>query len=380
MPHKVAVVIPVYKDELNEFEKISLAQVQKVLSNYQIIFVAPQGKNFSYFTQDCKVYLFPPQFFQSTMTYNVLMKLPNFYEAFLDYEYILIYQLDAFVFSDELEYFCGLGYDYIGAPWEAFRVLFFGENKYRLHVGNGGFSLRKIDACYNLLMNHKDFDTEDPTLPEDIFFSLCGELFKKEFHVAPINIACKFSIENLNEHFVNKNGGKLPFGCHAWQYFNTDFVMKNFSKFGYDLKNLPAYTFNAADNAFRFSLMNLAMSRLQRRLQRGQSIMRYLANKNFASIRVIRHNFALIILSRLMLENNHISDKIILYDEDEKDILIQDLKLERTPHLIITAGGNFEDALIDEITQRGISYGKRVVSFNKEYLSYCEKLFHNLGK
>ncbi|MBQ7630124.1 MAG: hypothetical protein IJS81_07940, partial [Selenomonadaceae bacterium] len=104
MLNNAAVVIPVYKENLNEFEKISLAQVQKVLGNYQIIFVAPRGKNFSYFTQGSKIYFFQPQFFQSDKTYSELMKSPIFYKSFLEYKYILIYQLDAFVFSDELEY------------------------------------------------------------------------------------------------------------------------------------------------------------------------------------------------------------------------------------------------------------------------------------
>ena len=36
---KVAVVIPTYKEELDEFEKISLAQVRKVLGKYPIIFL-----------------------------------------------------------------------------------------------------------------------------------------------------------------------------------------------------------------------------------------------------------------------------------------------------------------------------------------------------
>jgi len=44
------------------------------------------------------------------------MMSPAFYDAFKAFDYILIYQLDAFVFRDELEYFCSLGYDYIGAP------------------------------------------------------------------------------------------------------------------------------------------------------------------------------------------------------------------------------------------------------------------------
>lgn len=40
----------------------------------------------------------------------------EFYDRFAAYEYVLIYQLDAFVFADRLAEFCQMGYDYIGAP------------------------------------------------------------------------------------------------------------------------------------------------------------------------------------------------------------------------------------------------------------------------
>ena len=85
---KVAVVIPTYKEELDEFEKISLAQVRKVLGNYPIVFVVPEGKNFSYFNHEDIIVKFPPQFFQSLENYNYLMMSPQFYEAFLSFDYI----------------------------------------------------------------------------------------------------------------------------------------------------------------------------------------------------------------------------------------------------------------------------------------------------
>lgn len=126
MAHKVAVVIPVYKETLNEFEKISLTQVQKVLGHYQYIFVAPQGKNIPYVTQGSKVYFFPPQFFQNTKTYNYLMMSPNFYKAFLDYEYILIYQLDAFVFQMNWNIFAAwdmiISARFGHPPWEKLKL------------------------------------------------------------------------------------------------------------------------------------------------------------------------------------------------------------------------------------------------------------------
>ena len=377
MLNNAAVVIPVYKENLNEFEKISLAQVQKVLGNYQIIFVAPRGKNFSYFTQGSKIYFFQPQFFQSDKTYSELMKSPIFYKSFLEYKYILIYQLDAFVFSDELEYFCGLGYDYIGASWYPLRKIILNNKIYKVCVGNGGFSLRKVQKIYNLLMNHNNLVAALQGLPEDNFFSLCGILYPNEFVVAPQKIAHKFSIEVIPERFVKKNGGKLPFGCHDWYDSDADFFIKTFLKFGYDLRPLQKNMDSKSKPFVKEYLINFALKRLQRRLQRGQSLMKYLPNKNFASVRVVRSPLAMMILARLILENNQISDEIILYDEDEQDILIQDLKSARTPHLIVRGGG---DALIDELAKRGVTYGKRVVSFNKEYLSYCEKLFHNLGK
>ena len=113
----VAVVIPIYKEKLDDLEKISLAQCRKVLKNYPIIFVAPEGKNFSYLEPGDMVIQFHPQFFQSVKSYSNLLMLPMFYEPFLSFDYMLIYQLDAFVFYDALEEFCQLSYDYIGAPW-----------------------------------------------------------------------------------------------------------------------------------------------------------------------------------------------------------------------------------------------------------------------
>ena len=380
MAHKAAVVIPVYKDELNEFEKISLAQVQKVLSNYRFIFVAPHDKDFFYLTKDSRIYFFPPQFFKNKYTYSDLMKTPIFYEAFLDYEYILIYQLDAFVFSDELEYFCGLGYDYIGAPWCAAQRLYHNNKVYKAFVGNGGFSLRKVKSFYNLLSNVKvDSDKIRGTL-EDVFFALCGKLFPNEFKVAPLKVAIQFSMEFMAERFVKKNGGKLPFGCHAWHKMSKNFYTKVIPKFGYDLKKLSSHMKSEDIISNRKCFLDYAMHRLIHRFQHDQSIMRYLPPKNFSSIRVFNNQFAMMILEQLIHEKINFSDKIFLYNEDEQDILIQDLKSEKMPHLIITDGRDFDNTLIDKITKLGMTYGDDFVSFNKEYLNYCEKLFHNLGK
>ena len=108
MPSKVAVVIPVYKKELDPLEEISLAQVRKVLGKYPIVFVTPEGKIFPYFEAGDMIAHFPQGFFQNTDTYSKLLLSPQFYDTFKDFEYILIYQLDAFVFYDALEAFSRL--------------------------------------------------------------------------------------------------------------------------------------------------------------------------------------------------------------------------------------------------------------------------------
>ncbi len=107
MQTKVAVVIPVYKEELDEFEKISLAQARKVLGKYPFVFVAPEGKIFSYFESGDGIVYCPQQFFQSVKTYNRLLMSPQFYEPFLSFDYILLYQLDAFVFMTRWNFFAG---------------------------------------------------------------------------------------------------------------------------------------------------------------------------------------------------------------------------------------------------------------------------------
>ena len=59
---------------------------------------------------------FNDTYFESIYGYNQLMLNVEFYEAFSK-KYILIYQTDAFIFKDDLNYWCEKDYDYIGAPW-----------------------------------------------------------------------------------------------------------------------------------------------------------------------------------------------------------------------------------------------------------------------
>ena len=379
MATKAAVVIPVYKAELNEFEKISLVQCKRVLGKYPIIFAAPAGAKFSYFAQGNAVAYFPPQFFQSVKTYNYLMMSPGFYDVFKDFDYILIYQLDAFVFYDALEYFCSLGYDYIGAPWPYYARRNFSDLR-NVRVGNGGFSLRNVKAHVELLTEQADLVTRMTGTPEDDFFAYCGAREDINFSVPPVDIAARFSVEYLLEHSLRHIGNRLPFGCHGWTKMDADFYVKLFAQFGYDLRPLRNKMRSIDYDMLHRAVLNYSSQRLNRRLQRGQSLTRYLPRRDFASVRVVRHPAAMVILARLMLENPALADKIFLYDPDEQDLLLNDLMLQKQPHLIITWGGGYDTDLISAVEQRGFAYGKRVVSFWREYLTSCEELFRKLGK
>ena len=375
---KIAVVIPTYKTELNPLEKISLDRCRKVLGRYPLIFVVPAGKNFSYVAPNESVVQFPPQFFQSVASYSRLMLSPDFYATFADFDYILIHQLDAFVFYDAPENFCRLGFDYIGAPWP--RMYRHDRTKIISCVGNGGFSLRNVQAHYNLLVNHPDLiaDWHAKQYPEDNFFSYCGKRGDCNFNVAPVNVAYKFSAEFNPARVVKKNGGKLPFGCHAWHNHNPEFYAGIFRQLGYNLQPPPNDT-DAVDMDLLKWSVKVSLQRLIRRTERGQSISRYLPTKNFASVRVLRSPETLKILSRLLWENVF-AEKIFIRDVADIEVLLHDLTPQKLPHLLITFGGDDDKQLIISAERRGLIYGEHVISFRREYLRQCEGLFYRLGK
>ena len=380
MSTKVAVVIPTYKEELNPLEQISLERCRKVLGKYPLIFFAPEGKIFPYFKPGDMIVHFPPQYFQSIETYSRLMMSSFFYEAFADFDYILIYQLDAFVFYDALEEFCSLGYDYIGAPWPYYAWRNFVYDK-TPRVGNGGFSLRNAKTCREIVSafaaSQFKYALEDAV--EDSFFAMCGVLNSEIFKVAPVEVARAFSMEWYPDRAVKRLGNALPFGCHSWNKFGADFYVQIFAQLGYDLRPFRAQMKNEDyDDKTAVLLEEAAANRLIRRTERGQSIVHYLPTKRFASVRVLRDSDSMKILSRLMWEENSLAEKIFIYAEEDWRNLLRDVERESLPHLVITL--KYDEELISYIEDKGLSYGEHVISFRREYVKCCEKIFHNLGK
>lgn len=367
MSTKVAVVIPVYREELTELEKISLAQCRKILGRYSLVFVAPEEKNFSYFESGDMVAYFPAEYFQSVQTYSRLLTSPHFYAPFLDFDYILIYQLDAFVFYDALEEFCSLGYDYIGAPLpKIFSKIVDGL---RVRVNNGGFCLRKVAACYKLLLENADLIERHHELPEDVFFSYCGARSDIDFNIAPINVENAFSSEINFERTVKKNGGAVPFGCHDWTKQDADFYVKLFRQFGYDLRPLKK-EFGNGTSQFKLSraLTIVALFRLNRRVRSGRSLSRYLPTKRFAVTVIIRDEMTVKIIKQLFGEEKFSCDGIVDCNVGEVEKIFSTLPKKKLPYLFIGAQENYK------------THGRRVVSFRQEYLKRCEEMFHKLGR
>jgi hypothetical protein len=263
---QVAVVIPFYKNDLSAYELIALEQCFKVLSAYPVIAIMPQSLVLP--PQAVKlpfsgVISFDDEYFSSVEAYNRLMMDEKFYKQFLVYEYILIYQLDAFVFKDELKYWCTQHYDYIGAPWikprkqNIFKRALSGM-EYYLHtrynfqknglptsrqrdykVGNGGFSLRKTRIFYDICITHKATinyynGRQHHLFNEDIFWSVEVNRKRKLLNIPPWKTALKFSFEFHPERALAINKNELPFGCHAWD-LNIDFWRPIFKKVGTDI-------------------------------------------------------------------------------------------------------------------------------------------------
>ena len=233
---KVVIVIPTQKNSFNVFETIALRQLQKILPDYPKIFLLPDTADIKFLDNWDGFWQkkMSDSFFSSIESYNRLCLSESLYECFADYDYMLIYQTDAFVFSDRLEEFCDMGYDYIGAP-----VPFHHWPKhYPMRVGNGGFSLRKISSALRVL-RHKGEVFEEANINgvllscEDMFWGFASTMPELNFITPDTDIAADFSTEYDFMGSYAKLNDRLPFGCHCWYRENFSHWWPIIMKYGY---------------------------------------------------------------------------------------------------------------------------------------------------
>jgi len=248
----IVVVIPMHRSSIGTNEKISLEQVLKVLSDYDIYFVVPETLSFHQdqlipanpFPKKTNVIRFDDKWFSSAIEYSKLLVSKEFYQAFDQYSFMLLYQLDAYVFYDALQEWASKGYDYIGAPWtekeekEFFRSMYRGKlriifsfmrtiNKFLFgkkdySIGNGGLSLRNIKKSIKAL-SVLSFLAKRWTIHEDIFWGMAAPTLYPFFKVPDKKNALNFSFEKEPQKLFEMNGNKLPFGCHAWEKYDSPF-------------------------------------------------------------------------------------------------------------------------------------------------------------
>ncbi len=257
----VAIVTPVHTARPDPDEEISLYHLERFLGRYPRFFVTPDGTGWK--RPGFEILELAPENFRSIEAYDRMLLSPAFYQLFSSYDYILIYQLDSLVFRDELEAWCRAGYDYLGAPW--FQSLSAPEPRLS-RTGNGGFSLRRIDACLAVLRSERypahwpplvwelltarlpDLDSmpwsrrwlkklkvlrevrqgaawysAEYTLHEDNFWSDRAHLLHPQFRVAPVDVALRFSFETRPRDAYEYCNRQMPFGCHAWKKWDSAF-------------------------------------------------------------------------------------------------------------------------------------------------------------
>ena len=218
---KCCIVIPIYKsyNKLTYLEKRYLKNNIEKMVNYPIIIICPKSLNVDgYRDLNINEFMrFSDSFFHSINAYNELMLSPFFYQSFEKYEYMLLVQLDAFIFEDKLEYFLSLGYDYIGG------LHYIPHVKGKMVNGNGGLCLRKIDAFIEASKNIKK-DLNNKLDWEDILYSFW---YREKMNIAPEEVSLKFGWQQDPQLCYEKNGKELPFGCHKPHIFGKDFEEYN---------------------------------------------------------------------------------------------------------------------------------------------------------
>lgn len=241
----VVITIPIYREKLTITEQVSLQQLRRVLGHYPCVFVAPESLHFDYegLESGIPVERFPDYWFTSITSYSRLLLTEKYYVRFAAYDYLLIYQLDAFVFADRLQEFCDLGYDYIGAPIAPYNPIW---HAIGARVGNGGLSLRKVAAARKALQQWEKLPEERQQIFQDIFLRVedffwgwCGVQQDFDFKCAPIAAALQFSVqEEVQGCYKRIAAGLLkPFGCHGWNETNVAFWRQQIEACGYDLSS-----------------------------------------------------------------------------------------------------------------------------------------------
>lgn len=272
-PGNVAILVPMYRTTLTSAEEFSLRNTLKILGGQHDVFVIGPNKLHASLKRykaaaklDFAISLYSDGFFESIKGYNALMMSRHFYKSFAQYDYVLIVQTDALVFTDQLRDWCDRGYSYVGAPWFGSDATH-GQSKEFLGVGNGGFSLRRVEDCIRFLSKPRrvpntmldqyftgklnaaqwlnrwihryvlsyNFTPLLPRVSEDVFWGILVPQCCPNFTVPTAEDAVAFSFETQPSYLYSLNHAQLPFGCHAWEKYEPEFWRQVLGERGIEL-------------------------------------------------------------------------------------------------------------------------------------------------
>lgn len=269
-----AIVIFHHKPNLEWYEEIALDRCRVVFGSRSDVFLAcPESLDYARHLElypGLRVCPFPEDNFDSLVAYNRLKYSRGFYQRFSDFRYLLTYELDAFVFRDELDYWCDTGWSYIGAPW--FQDFYKAADDAPIFgVGNSGFSLRSVPDCLAVLSAREKIHTLGDFLVdhrkggwsaratarsivkhlvnpvrfadanqrlginEDLFWGTLVPRGVPEFRVADFATASRFAFDGSPRRLFGMTGQKLPFGCHKWHEIEPDFWYPIIQSHGYKI-------------------------------------------------------------------------------------------------------------------------------------------------
>lgn len=270
---RVAIMVPLPSPQLSEDDEISMRHLRKHLDGYEKFLLVPQGMPVD--LDGFSVLELDRRHFGSATNHNRMLYRTDFWENFADYEYVLMYHLDALVFSDQLQEWCDRGLDYIGSPFlRCADAPWVREER----VGNGGFALYCVSSVLKVLWNRyaddpsryfhdrfwrqiefqrkllrpvraampawlkgrataplrsqlKKMDhTEVNERGNDLFWSDQAKRFLPEFRVASLEDGLAFSFEMEPRRCLERTGGRMPFGCHAFGRYDRAFWEEHFLK------------------------------------------------------------------------------------------------------------------------------------------------------
>lgn len=256
------IVIPVYQPTLSPDEAASLRQCVKILgARRELRLVCPRSLDTAAYdaaaSRALKTERFDDSFFRGIEGYNRLLMSHTFYSRFKGFDWMLVYQLDAWIFEDRLDEWCGKGWDYVGAPW--FENNESHETGWHLwRTGNGGLSLRRLEKFLritqpecplqvprvlwshrfrrknaprkriSLTLGHKHTTTgqymqQMSATWEDCFFCISLESTSEALRLPSPEEAARFSLERSPKWlFETVLQGHLPMGCHAWRKYQYE--------------------------------------------------------------------------------------------------------------------------------------------------------------